>query len=199
MIDDFIIDTIDFDCPEKITPAQQKILAEINRKFTESIKESLPHYTRNIPTLQEYKIIINKLLKVKAIEDYAKIQMRPLTQEHVISPDDEHEQDEQLNLSSSMYSISGNQSNLTSSNHVGNKECSATTPENQGSFGNIGSNFIPYSSEEKALLNMSASNNKQGVQSGVLLSESESEDDKSDITVILADTKKEKTIPYSTC
>ncbi|QJT94920.1 ankyrin repeat domain-containing protein [Wolbachia endosymbiont of Diaphorina citri] len=61
--------------------------------------------------------------------------------------------------------------------------------------GLTGCNSIPYSSEEKALLNTSASNNKQDVQSEVLLSESKSEDDKSDITVILADTKKEKQAP----
>ncbi|WP_264336558.1 MULTISPECIES: TomO hydrophobic C-terminal domain-containing protein [unclassified Wolbachia] len=199
LIDNLILNTIDLDRPDKITLAQQKILAEINRKFTEIIKEYLPNYIRNIPTLQEYKIIIKKLLKVKAIEDYAKSQPQMSPQEHATSFfSDEYEQDEQLNLSSSMNSIIGNQPNPTSSDlsiSKGDEKLSETITKNQGSFGNIGSKSISYSSEEKALLNMSASNNKQVIQSEVVLSESESEDDKSDITVILANNKKEKHFP----
>lgn len=117
-------------------------------------------------------------------------QLQTSLQEYVA---DEYKQDEQLNLSSSMDSISSNQSNLTSSqssDHIDNEECSVTIPESQSNFENIDSNS--YSSEEQPLLKVSASNNKQGVESEVLLSESESEDDKSDTAVILAGTKQKK-------
>lgn len=133
----------------------------------------------------KYDLIIKGLSEVSVMQHFVQVGQGP-------SDADEYEQDEQLNLSSSVDSISDNQSNPTSfqsSDHIGNEECSATITENQGSFGNIGSTC---SSEEKALLNMSASNNKQGAQ---LETESESEDDKSDITVILAETKKEKQAP----
>ncbi|WP_341813719.1 ankyrin repeat domain-containing protein [Wolbachia endosymbiont (group B) of Germaria angustata] len=87
-------------------------------------------------------------------------QLQTLTQEHAISSDNEYEQ----------------------------AECSVTIPENQSNFGTIGSNSFSYSSEEQLLLKVSASDNKQGIQS-------ESEDNKSNITMILADTKKEKQTP----
>ncbi|MBS9530968.1 ankyrin repeat domain-containing protein [Wolbachia endosymbiont of Rhagoletis cerasi] len=91
-------------------------------------------------------------------------QLQTLTQRHAISSDNEYEQ----------------------------AECSVTIPENQSNFRTVGGNSVPYSSEEQPLLKVSASDNKQGVESG---SESESEDNKSNITVILADTKKEKQTP----
>jgi hypothetical protein len=251
-LEDFAVNIVDIDEPEEITCEQQKILAEINKYFSKNIRDFLPNYNENIPNRDEYYIIINGLLEVEVMQNFAQggqgqygieeillkngtvgnnehttphdnvqidntkaksiqlnnpvnkststisDQLQTLTQEHAIFSDDEYEQDDQLNLSSSMNSISGNQSNpisSQSSNPKGDEERSETTLKNQSSFGNGGSNSAPYFSEDRSLLKVSASDNKQGVESEVLLSKSESEDDKSDITVILADTKKEKHPP----
>ncbi|WP_264730460.1 TomO hydrophobic C-terminal domain-containing protein [Wolbachia endosymbiont (group B) of Episyrphus balteatus] len=62
---------IDVDHPEKVTFEQQKILAEINKYFSVSIKNVLPNYNRNIPNRDEYRIIIDGLLKVAVMQNFA--------------------------------------------------------------------------------------------------------------------------------
>lgn len=62
---------IDIDNPEEITFEQQKILAEINEYFSENIKVFLPNYNRNIPERGEYRIIIDRLLKVAVLQNFA--------------------------------------------------------------------------------------------------------------------------------
>jgi len=62
---------INIDDPEKVTFKQQKILAEINKYFSENIKGFLPNYNRNIPNRDEYRIIIAGLSKVPVLQNFA--------------------------------------------------------------------------------------------------------------------------------
>lgn len=50
---DFVVVIVDINNPEEITFEQQKILTEINKYFSENIKDFLPHYNRNIPNRDE--------------------------------------------------------------------------------------------------------------------------------------------------
>ncbi|WP_265041421.1 TomO hydrophobic C-terminal domain-containing protein [Wolbachia endosymbiont (group B) of Melanostoma mellinum] len=68
---DFAVCNVNIDDPEEITFEQQKILAEINKYFSEYIKNALPNYNRNIPNNDEYKLIIEKLSEVKEMQDFA--------------------------------------------------------------------------------------------------------------------------------
>ncbi|WP_264684979.1 MULTISPECIES: TomO hydrophobic C-terminal domain-containing protein [unclassified Wolbachia] len=70
-LEEFAVSDVDIGNPEKITFEQQKILAEINKYFSENIKNVLPNYNRNIPNNDEYKLIIEKLSEVKEMQDFA--------------------------------------------------------------------------------------------------------------------------------
>ncbi|WP_264704326.1 TomO hydrophobic C-terminal domain-containing protein [Wolbachia endosymbiont (group B) of Apotomis betuletana] len=70
-LEDFAVCNVNIDNPEEITFERQKILAEINKYFSVSIKNVLPNYNRNIPNRDEYRIIIDGLLKVAVMQNFA--------------------------------------------------------------------------------------------------------------------------------
>lgn len=65
---DFV--TIDMEKPQYISIKQQEFLAQINTAFAE-IKKYLPNYNREIPTSDEYDLIIKMLAKHPLIENFA--------------------------------------------------------------------------------------------------------------------------------
>jgi Leucine-rich repeat (LRR) protein len=65
---DFV--TIDMEKPQYISIEQQEFLAQINTAFAE-IKKYLPNYNREIPTSDEYDLIIKMLAKHPLIEKFA--------------------------------------------------------------------------------------------------------------------------------
>ncbi|WP_341822228.1 leucine-rich repeat domain-containing protein [Wolbachia endosymbiont (group A) of Clivina fossor] len=80
------LEHIDVDDPEKVTFEQQKILAEINKYFSENIKGVLRNYNRNIPSRGEYSLVIEELSKVKAMQNFAQ---EPSNQQKNITTDEE--------------------------------------------------------------------------------------------------------------
>lgn len=68
---DFAIANVYINKPGEITFEQQKILEEINKYFGENIKNFLPNYDRNIPTIEEYILIINGLAEVGIMQNFA--------------------------------------------------------------------------------------------------------------------------------
>ncbi|WP_341812218.1 hypothetical protein [Wolbachia endosymbiont (group A) of Conops quadrifasciatus] len=69
-LEDFVVCIVDINKPEEITFEQQKILAEINKYFSENIKGVLQNYNRNIPSRGEYGLVIEGLLEVKAMQRF---------------------------------------------------------------------------------------------------------------------------------
>ena len=88
---DFAIGIVDVHKPEEITFEQQKILAEINKYFSTNIKNFLPNYNRNIPSGDEYTLIIKKLLEIKVMQDFAQ---KPSNQQENITRETEAQIDE---------------------------------------------------------------------------------------------------------
>ncbi|WP_265030495.1 TomO hydrophobic C-terminal domain-containing protein [Wolbachia endosymbiont (group B) of Athalia cordata] len=88
---DFAMCKVDIGDPEKITFEEQKILAEINKYFSENIKGILPNYDRIIPNKDEYKLIINGLSGVKEMKDFAQ---EPSNQQENITRETEAQIDE---------------------------------------------------------------------------------------------------------
>ncbi|XVN43363.1 MAG: hypothetical protein RCG15_03580 [Candidatus Rickettsia vulgarisii] len=78
--------SINFDKPEDITIEQQKVLAEINKKFAK-IKEYLPNYNKPFPTNTEYQTIINSIFNqdntvlINFSEEYSKTNKTKLEEE----------------------------------------------------------------------------------------------------------------------
>ncbi|WP_019236530.1 ankyrin repeat domain-containing protein [Wolbachia pipientis] len=70
-LEEFAVSYVDIGNPEKITFEQQKILAEINKYFSENIKNVLPNYNRNIPNRDEYYLIITGLPEVEVMRRFA--------------------------------------------------------------------------------------------------------------------------------
>lgn len=66
---DFALSMVEIDNPEDITLEQQKILAMINQHFPH-IKETIPNYTRDMPTREEYKTIINAIGMTSVMERF---------------------------------------------------------------------------------------------------------------------------------
>ncbi|WP_339045254.1 hypothetical protein [Candidatus Mesenet endosymbiont of Agriotes lineatus] len=90
---DFALVMVDVEKSEEIMLEQQQILAKINQEFSSKIKEYLPNYGRDIPTLQEYKIIVDEIAnvssqKIQQFIDNKKAQIKlmidnPINQEQV--------------------------------------------------------------------------------------------------------------------
>ncbi|QOD38232.1 TomO hydrophobic C-terminal domain-containing protein [Candidatus Wolbachia massiliensis] len=69
-LEDFVVCIVDIDKPEEVTFEQQKILAEINKYFSENIKDALRNYNRNIPNRDEYGLIIEGLSEVEVMKRF---------------------------------------------------------------------------------------------------------------------------------
>lgn len=69
-LEDFVVCIVDINKPEEITFEQQKILAEINKYFSENIKDALRNYNRNIPNRDEYGLIIEGLSEVEVMQRF---------------------------------------------------------------------------------------------------------------------------------
>ena len=69
-LEDFVVGIVDINKPEEITFEQQKILAEINKYFSENIKDALRNYNRNIPNRDEYGLIIEGLSEVEVMQRF---------------------------------------------------------------------------------------------------------------------------------
>uniref|UniRef100_A0A3B0J8E5 Uncharacterized protein n=1 Tax=Wolbachia endosymbiont of Aleurodicus dispersus TaxID=1288877 RepID=A0A3B0J8E5_9RICK len=67
---DFAVCNVDVGNPEKIIFEQQEILAEISKYFSKSIKNVLPNYDRNIPSWDEYNLIITGLSEVGVMQRF---------------------------------------------------------------------------------------------------------------------------------
>ncbi|HJD57332.1 MAG TPA: hypothetical protein LFW12_04440, partial [Rickettsia endosymbiont of Sericostoma sp. HW-2014] len=81
---DFV--TIDMEKPQYISIKQQEFLAQINTAFAE-IKKYLPNYNREIPTSDEYDLIIKMLAKHPLIEKFATDHYT--LQESALQPEDD--------------------------------------------------------------------------------------------------------------
>ncbi|WP_353269999.1 hypothetical protein [Wolbachia endosymbiont (group A) of Myopa testacea] len=92
-LEDFVVCIVEINKPEEITFEQQKILAEINKYFSENIKDALRNYNRNIPNRDEYGLIIEGLSKVKAMQDFAQ---EPSNQQENITKEVETQVDESI-------------------------------------------------------------------------------------------------------
>lgn len=66
-LSDFALAMVDVEKFEEITLEQQQILAKINQEFSSKIKQYLPNYD-GIPTLEEYKIIIDEIANVSGLK-----------------------------------------------------------------------------------------------------------------------------------
>ncbi|NUX01342.1 hypothetical protein GO685_02295 [Wolbachia endosymbiont of Madathamugadia hiepei] len=71
LVEDFVMGTLDCEKPQKTTLEQQRVFAKINQEFSVNIKKFLPDYNRNVPKIDEYKIIIHKLCCSKKVQDFA--------------------------------------------------------------------------------------------------------------------------------
>ncbi|WP_265017231.1 TomO hydrophobic C-terminal domain-containing protein [Wolbachia endosymbiont (group A) of Epistrophe grossularia] len=76
-LEDFVVCTVDIDKPEEITFEQQKILAEINKCFSENINDILQNYNRNIPSRGEYGLVIEGLSEVKVMQRFVQPGQEP--------------------------------------------------------------------------------------------------------------------------
>ncbi|MDR3131740.1 MAG: hypothetical protein LBU02_01420 [Rickettsiales bacterium] len=72
-LEDFALSFVDIDRPKEITFEQEKILAEINKYFSENIKDVLHNYDRNIPRRDEYNLIIEGLPEVGVMQNFMKV------------------------------------------------------------------------------------------------------------------------------
>ncbi|MBV0900113.1 MAG: hypothetical protein KTV77_05360 [Wolbachia endosymbiont of Fragariocoptes setiger] len=73
VLEDFASCNVTFNVPETISLKQEKLLAEINRYFTNNIKRFLPNYERSIPGFNEYEMIIYSLserIRTRLEEEY---------------------------------------------------------------------------------------------------------------------------------
>ncbi|WP_153295640.1 hypothetical protein [Wolbachia endosymbiont of Armadillidium vulgare] len=70
---DFVlaIAIVDTTKPEEITFEQQKILAEINKYFSENIKGVLQNYNKDIPSRGEYALAIEGLSEIEVMQRFA--------------------------------------------------------------------------------------------------------------------------------
>jgi hypothetical protein len=62
---------LDVSNPEEIDKGQQQVLSEINKYFGEHIKETLPNYSREVPTSEQYTTMINQIPEVPAMQNFA--------------------------------------------------------------------------------------------------------------------------------
>lgn len=68
---DFALGMVDITKPENIKLKQKDIFENIHQVF-KTIKDIIPNYSGPIPTANKYKVIIDGLLRIKAMEDFAR-------------------------------------------------------------------------------------------------------------------------------
>ncbi|APR99078.1 glycine zipper 2TM domain-containing protein [Wolbachia endosymbiont of Folsomia candida] len=88
---DFSMNVVNVEKPEDITYEQQKILAKINQEFSQNIKKYLPNYGRNIPKIDEYKIIIAALPAVQIMQNFGQKFLRSQMTEEELNHTDDYE------------------------------------------------------------------------------------------------------------